>query len=65
VFPTWIAITSGQVRVGHVFCVRLLIIPTANGNTPVQDQAGHRWTFSQSIKDVAPKEWGGTPGRIK
>jgi hypothetical protein len=36
VFPTWIAITSGQVRVEHVFCVRLLIIPTANGNTPAR-----------------------------
>jgi hypothetical protein len=24
--------------------------------------AGHRWTFSQSIADVAPEEWGGAPG---
>jgi uncharacterized glyoxalase superfamily protein PhnB len=30
-----------------------------------EDHAGHRWTFSQSIKDVAPEEWGGTPGRIE
>ncbi|MCU1472908.1 VOC family protein [Amnibacterium sp.] len=24
------------------------------------DPAGHRWTFTQSIADVAPEEWGGT-----
>jgi uncharacterized glyoxalase superfamily protein PhnB len=24
------------------------------------DHAGHRWTFSQSIADVHPNEWGGT-----
>lgn len=26
----------------------------------VEDLAGHRWMFSQSIADVAPEEWGGT-----
>ena len=26
-----------------------------------EDLAGHRWTFSQSIADVDPTEWGGTP----
>jgi uncharacterized glyoxalase superfamily protein PhnB len=25
-----------------------------------EDFAGHRWTFTQSIADVAPEEWGGT-----
>lgn len=25
-----------------------------------EDFAGHRWTFSQSIADVDPKDWGGT-----
>ena len=25
------------------------------------DQAGHRWTFSQSVADVAPEAWGATP----
>jgi len=24
-----------------------------------QDFAGHRWTFTQSIADVAPEQWGG------
>jgi uncharacterized glyoxalase superfamily protein PhnB len=29
-----------------------------------EDHAGHRWTFSQSIADVAPEEWGGTSGHL-
>jgi uncharacterized glyoxalase superfamily protein PhnB len=24
-----------------------------------EDLAGHQWTFSQTIADVAPEEWGG------
>ena len=28
----------------------------------VEDLGGHRWTFSQSIADVDPATWGGTPG---
>lgn len=26
-----------------------------------EDFAGHRWTFTQSIADVPPEQWGGTP----
>jgi uncharacterized glyoxalase superfamily protein PhnB len=26
----------------------------------VEDLAGHQWTFSQTLADVAPEEWGGT-----
>ena len=26
----------------------------------VEDPGGHTWTFSQSIADVAPEDWGGT-----
>lgn len=26
-----------------------------------EDLGGHRWTFTQSIADVDPAEWGGTP----
>jgi uncharacterized glyoxalase superfamily protein PhnB len=25
-----------------------------------QDPGGHRWTFSETIADVAPEDWGGT-----
>jgi uncharacterized glyoxalase superfamily protein PhnB len=24
----------------------------------VEDPAGHRWTFSETIADVAPEDWG-------
>jgi uncharacterized glyoxalase superfamily protein PhnB len=27
-----------------------------------EDLAGHRWSFSQTIADVAPEKWGGTSG---
>jgi uncharacterized glyoxalase superfamily protein PhnB len=27
-----------------------------------EDFAGHHWCFSQSVADVDPREWGGTPG---
>jgi uncharacterized glyoxalase superfamily protein PhnB len=29
-----------------------------------EDTGGHRWTFSQSIADVAPEEWGGASADI-
>lgn len=29
-----------------------------------EDFAGHRWTFTQSIADVAPEEWGGIAGEL-
>jgi uncharacterized glyoxalase superfamily protein PhnB len=30
----------------------------------VHDPGGHRWTFSQSIADVAPESWGGQSGQL-
>lgn len=27
----------------------------------LEDPFGHRWTLTQSIADVAPEDWGGTP----
>jgi uncharacterized glyoxalase superfamily protein PhnB len=29
-----------------------------------EDVGGHRWTFSESIADVDPASWGGTPVNI-
>ena len=31
----------------------------------VEDFAGRRWTFSESVADVAPQEWGGKVGQLK
>jgi uncharacterized glyoxalase superfamily protein PhnB len=30
----------------------------------VEDLAGRRWTFSQSIADVAPEDWGGVSAHL-
>ena len=30
----------------------------------VEDFAGHSWTFSQSVADIAPEEWGGTAEQL-
>jgi uncharacterized glyoxalase superfamily protein PhnB len=30
----------------------------------VTDPGGHNWTFSQSIADINPEDWGGTPGEL-
>lgn len=30
----------------------------------VVDLAGHRWTFTQSVADVAVTDWGGIPGDL-
>jgi uncharacterized glyoxalase superfamily protein PhnB len=30
----------------------------------IEDFAGHHWSFSQSIADVDPREWGGTPAEL-
>jgi len=29
-----------------------------------EDFVGHRWCFSQSVTDVDPRDWGGTPGLL-
>jgi uncharacterized glyoxalase superfamily protein PhnB len=29
-----------------------------------EDFAGHHWCFSQSVADVDPRDWGGTPGAL-
>jgi uncharacterized glyoxalase superfamily protein PhnB len=33
--------------------------PFGERQCTVQDPWGHQWTFSQTITDVAPEEWGG------
>jgi uncharacterized glyoxalase superfamily protein PhnB len=42
---------------------RILMEPTdfeyGERQYSVEDFAGHQWTFSQTLADVAPEEWGG------
>jgi uncharacterized glyoxalase superfamily protein PhnB len=40
-------------------------MPFGERQYTVEDPGGHRWTFSQSIADVAPEEWGATSARPK
>ena len=30
-----------------------------------EDPFGHRWDFTQTVKDVAPEEWGGEPVNLE
>jgi uncharacterized glyoxalase superfamily protein PhnB len=43
---------------------RILMEPTdfeyGERQYSAEDPAGHRWTFSETLRDVAPEEWGGT-----
>ena len=48
----------GEGRAG----ARVLFVGEQPGNA--EDLAGHSWTFSQSIADVDPREWGGTPENL-
>jgi uncharacterized glyoxalase superfamily protein PhnB len=36
-------------------------MPFGERQYTAEDPGGHRWTFSQSIADVAPEEWGARP----
>jgi uncharacterized glyoxalase superfamily protein PhnB len=42
---------------------RILMEPTdfeyGERQYTVEDLAGHEWTFSETLADVAPEEWGG------
>jgi uncharacterized glyoxalase superfamily protein PhnB len=40
-------------------------LPFGERQYTAEDLGGHRWTFSQSIADVAPEEWGATPAEPK
>ena len=53
---------------GHLECARrqgarVLQEPTeyeyGERECTVEDLAGHRWQFTQTLRDVAPEEWGG------
>ena len=37
--------------------------PYGEREATVEDLAGHRWQFTQTMRDVAPEEWGGRRGQ--
>jgi uncharacterized glyoxalase superfamily protein PhnB len=38
-------------------------MPFGERQYTVEDPGGHRWTFSQSVADVAPEDWGARTAR--
>lgn len=40
-------------------------MPFGERQYTAEDLAGYRWTFSQSIADVAPEQWGATTAQTK
>lgn len=38
-------------------------MPFGERQYTAEDHAGHWWTFSQHVADVAPEEWGATPAK--
>lgn len=40
-------------------------MPFGERQYSVEDAGGHRWTFSQSVADVAPEAWGATPAKAR
>ncbi len=40
-------------------------MPFGERQYTAEDHAGHWWTFSQHVADVAPEEWGAVPARTK
>jgi uncharacterized glyoxalase superfamily protein PhnB len=50
---------AGAVACGARVVRELCDHPYGERQCTLLDLAGHRWTFTQSIADVAPEEWGG------
>ena len=59
-----------RVDAGHAHCerarahgARIIMEPTdfeyGERQYQAEDPAGHRWTFTETLADVAPEEWGG------
>lgn len=50
---------AGAVACGAAVVRELRDHPYGERQCTVEDLGGHRWTFTQSIADVAPEQWGG------
>ena len=59
-----VADVDGQCERARSSGARVLQEPTdheyGERECTVEDLAGHRWQFTQTMRDVAPQEWGGT-----
>lgn len=49
---------------GHgASCTAIEEFPYGEKQYTATDPAGRRWVFSESVRDVAPEDWGAAPGR--
>jgi uncharacterized glyoxalase superfamily protein PhnB len=72
VHPAWVMMRVSDVDAHHAKAKQRgarIIRPPADQpygerQYSVEDSGGHQWTFSQSIADVAPEEWGGVSGQL-
>jgi len=53
------AVAERALAVGARLVRELQDHPYGERQVTFQDLGGHRWTFTQSIADVAPEDWGG------
>lgn len=51
------------VQMGALILQEPMDFPYGERQYTVEDAGGYQWTFSQSIADLAPEEWGGTTAR--
>ena len=58
-----VADVDAQFERARAYGARVLQEPTdyeyGERECTVEDLAGHRWQFTQSLRDVAPEKWGG------
>jgi len=58
-----VADVDAQLERARSHGARVLMEPTeyeyGERECDVEDLAGHRWQFTQTLRDVAPEEWGG------
>ena len=59
-----VADVDGQIERARAYGARVLQEPEefeyGEREATVEDLAGHRWQFTQTVRDMAPEEWGGT-----
>jgi uncharacterized glyoxalase superfamily protein PhnB len=54
-----------SIKNGAVILQTPMEYPYGERQYTVEDTGGHQWTFSQSIADISPEEWGGTIGNLE
>ena len=59
---TALGVQLDQIAWGHVVPVEHMY---GEKQYNAEDPFGHRWDFTQTVKDVAPEEWGGVAVKLE